>query len=401
MIFKMHKHARGFSLVELSVSLVVVGILAALLWRWVIATKEPATEQEIQFELKQAQAALEGFVLANNRLPCASNSAAGVEDCSVLSAVNYPWRTLGTSSRLGQLHYGVNRGGGVDLAQNPGATISPDFGIDFTGAPQLATTAAVSTTASILAQTAITTAQARRTVINGLDWCFVLRKYASNTAAANVLRVGNAATNIPVAYILVHPGVNNQFDGNNVAGGGGGFLYDLPGRAQDSRYDDRALAIGSGDLSTRLGCVSRMSAARTASQAAFAQYDVTRVMQEYWSLRNFDVQAADSAVDGAKVGVAMAAIGLALTATSAAVGAASALNTEGLTAVFVVVQIASVALAVAENVLAAADLADAETALVDSRNKLSATETYAARTYELLAESLSKATTIDQRGLNP
>jgi prepilin-type N-terminal cleavage/methylation domain-containing protein len=395
---------RGFSLVELSVSLVVVGVIGLMLWRWTAASKEPATLQAMQTELSEVQAAVEGFVLVNHRLPCPAADTSGNEACGSATAVLLPWRALGLGSDKAGLHYGANRGGGVDLAAAPPALISPDLNLDFSGVPVLAVgaaAAAAASTASAEVTSLITAAAARRTVANGLDWCRVVRSFASNTAATGVLTAGNIGANLPVAYILVHPGSNGQFEGNNVVGVAGSWRYDLPGRAQDEQFDDLSLAVGPSDLAARTGCVTRLSGAQSAAQEAFAQYDTTRLMQEYWSLRAFDITTAEGDVEGAKTGVAMAAIGFALTATGAAVGLASAANTEGLTVYAVAIQIVNVGIAGVEVGLAADDLVSAEEALVDANAKLVATSAYAAQTYETLAETLARSIALDEKGLNP
>lgn len=400
------RRQRGFSLVELSVSLVVMGILGLLLWRWILAAQEPITAQKIQQQLTEAQAAVEGFVLANHRLPCPAVAAIGTEACGNPAAVALPWRTLGVSSAMGGLHYGVNRGGGADLAVLPAATIAPDLNIDFLSVP-LATapvtnaSATVAITAADEVSTLITAASSRRSQVNGLDWCRVLRTNAANPAAPGILQAGNAANSLPVAYILVHPGQNAQFDGNNALGVGGSFKYDLPGREQDEQYDDVARAVGPADLSARLGCVTRLSAAMSAAQAAFAQYDTTRVMQQYWSLRAYDLITSQSALNLAGTRLALAGISLALAVTDTIIYVASALNTEGLNAVLVALAIASVVTAGFDLGFAAADVAAAVATLEASKAKLDATSAYAAETYQLLAKSLKQAILFDEKGLNP
>ncbi|WP_440114480.1 type II secretion system protein [Acidovorax sp. BL-A-41-H1] len=408
---------RGFSMVELAVVMAILGLIGIFVWRWVVSTREPMQRPAMLQQLSEAQAAVEGFVLANHRLPCAAAGTNGIESCGDATAVRLPWKLLGLSSDFGRLHYGVNRGAGWDLAvvpnlvARPADAVSPDLNINFTGMPDLPTypgtletpvsASAAVTAARDRAIAAKTAASNRRTVANGLDWCRVLRRFAANPAAAGVLTAGNVASSVPVAFILVHPGENAAFDGNNVVGAGGSWRFDLPGRPQDNAYDDLAVAVGPGDLAARIGCVARLSEMQAAAQGAYTAYDNARVMQEYWKLRVFDIESSESAVQGAETGVALAAMGLALATTSAVLSVASAANTEGVTAFVVVMAAANVGLAIAETVLAAQELTDAKSALEVSKQKQAAADSYAVQVYDTFTNALRFATRLDEKGLNP
>ncbi|GAA6142576.1 type II secretion system protein [Hydrogenophaga sp. 5NK40-0174] len=408
--FKRSPHARhpgrqsGFSLIELGISLIIVGIIGVLVWRWVAASQAPLVVEDMQRELNEAQSALEGFVLANGRMPCPAADTGGNEACGNAAAVQFPWRTLRARSDLGQLRYGVNRGGGADLAVAPAATIAPDLNIDFSGVAnpaQDAATAPTANTAATRVNNLIAEAQARRATANGLDWCRVLRRFGNNPMAANTLRVGNPANNMSVAFILVHPGLNGQYDGSNQAGGVGAYRYDFPGRAQDATFDDLSLAAGPTDLASRIGCTRALSAAQAAAQGAYAQYDNARVIQEYWAFRVIDVQASESDVQSAQFGKDMADLEVLIAIASQAVSLASAANTEGITAPMVIIAAANLASSIAAAALAAESLADAEDRLDFAEAKLGAMDAYAARVYTEFGDSLRRAIDLDIKGLNP
>ena len=396
---------RGFSLIELSVALIIMGIIGLFIWRWVAASHAPMTRIEIQRQL--AEAAVEGFVLANHRLPCAaSSSLLGGESCGDASAVALPWRALGLASEFGGLHYGANRGGGVDLAALPPPSASPDLNINFSGVPVLpgfdaGDEPANARTMADALQVELDRAVARRSVVNGLDWCRVLRRYAENPLVAGSLRAGNAMDELPVAFVIAHPGENRRFEGSNVPGGVGAWRFDLPGRPQDVDFDDLSLAVGPADLAGRMGCVARLTGMQAAAQGAFAAYDNARVMQEYWSLRLFDIAQAESALQSAQTGVVMSAMGLALATASSVLSIASAANTEGVTAFTVAMAAVNIGLAIADTTLSALGLVEAEEALADSRDKLAASHVYAEQVYGSFAEALRHASALDEKGLNP
>lgn len=91
----------GFSLVELAVVLVIVGLLASGLMFSLGTQRESATTQEVQRQLENIREAVIGFALANGRLPCPAlstlantDSNAGRENCTLQHGV-VPWATLG------------------------------------------------------------------------------------------------------------------------------------------------------------------------------------------------------------------------------------------------------------------------------------------------------------------
>lgn len=404
------RRERGLSFVELAVAMAVIGILGVLVWRWVVSTREPLQRPAMLAQLAEAQAAVEGFVLANSTMPCPASDAQGVQACGDADAVFLPWRTLGLGSQFNQIHYGVNRGGSMDLALNTTTApklASPDLYIEFTGlavpahqaglAPSAGATSALANATNAIGRAKNT----RRAVFNGLDWCSVLRQYAANPTATGALSAGNATDSIPVAYVLVHPGENNRFDGNNAAGANPAWKFDFPGRPQTHDFDDLSLAVGPSDLSARIGCAARLSEMQAAAQGAYAAYDTARVMQEYWSLRLFDITASESAVQSAETGVAVAAMGLALATAGGVLSIASAANTEGVTAFTVAIAAVNLGASIAETVLAAQALTAAEAALEVSRQKRIAADTYAIQVYESFTNALTDAINLDEKGLNP
>ena len=98
----------GFSLVELTVVLVIVALLSSGLLLGLSAQRDVASSQEAQRQLDNIKEALLAFAITNGRLPCPAiptlantNANAGQEDrLNALSACNLahgalPWASLG------------------------------------------------------------------------------------------------------------------------------------------------------------------------------------------------------------------------------------------------------------------------------------------------------------------
>ncbi len=121
---------RGFTLIELVVVLVVLGLLALFAVELIPKLTDRIRLDQTVVSLEQAKEAVTGFVLANNRLPCPDTNNNGLEGggasgvCAATDRVGVlPFRSMGLPgpaldrSRL-PLRYGVYRNAGVsaDLA---------------------------------------------------------------------------------------------------------------------------------------------------------------------------------------------------------------------------------------------------------------------------------------------
>lgn len=96
-----HASQQGFSLVELTVVLVIVALLAGGLMFGLGAQREAAALQDARRQLDTVREALLGFAMANGRLPCPApanlpnnDANAGRENCASPHGV-IPWVLLG------------------------------------------------------------------------------------------------------------------------------------------------------------------------------------------------------------------------------------------------------------------------------------------------------------------
>jgi prepilin-type N-terminal cleavage/methylation domain-containing protein len=99
---KSNRRCYGFTLVELAIVLIIVGLLLAMFLTPLTAQREIRARAETQALLEQAREALIGYAVANRHLPCSDTDAIpdGIENRNVAGdCVNaegiLPWNTLG------------------------------------------------------------------------------------------------------------------------------------------------------------------------------------------------------------------------------------------------------------------------------------------------------------------
>ena len=87
----------GFTLIEMVVVMVIVGIIISILVTVLPSLIQSSKIKKTQAILEQADYALQGYSIANYRLPYADSGTDGDEDTGVYVG-NLPYRTLGLSS---------------------------------------------------------------------------------------------------------------------------------------------------------------------------------------------------------------------------------------------------------------------------------------------------------------
>ncbi|GHU31378.1 hypothetical protein AGMMS50256_19750 [Betaproteobacteria bacterium] len=110
---------------ELSVIILILGLLTPLAWKFISAQLQQDAERVTYSLLEEADWALTGYAMANDRLPCpAADPVSGNEDCDVEDTGFLPFRTLGVAdARAGQIQYGVLRRTGAE--PDPEADVPP------------------------------------------------------------------------------------------------------------------------------------------------------------------------------------------------------------------------------------------------------------------------------------
>jgi prepilin-type N-terminal cleavage/methylation domain-containing protein len=297
---------KGFSLVELSIVLIVLGIIGFISIKFISQIGNQALNEKFKSDLQIADSAITGFIYANSRLPCpASSTSDGVEVCGAGNNQGFlPVATLGIESSLQAqrgrpIRYGVYRN---DNASN---LLDTDL-------------ASLKDRYEPFLPNSETSNQS-----NGLDLCLALRTAGrATTNTATQVNIGTVGTN--VAYVIADSGSldadNNGdlFDGSN----GAGVKFEKPSKPRVNNYDDNVKAVGFNELSGRLKCAKVLSETNGAARASYAAYDMWLVSTQYKNYRDFHVHYLQVMLDIAEVKryLAWAAAALALTSLALAVG---------------------------------------------------------------------------------
>ncbi|MGY0558953.1 MULTISPECIES: type II secretion system protein [unclassified Lysobacter] len=250
----MNRKTGGWSLVELAVVLMVMGVLGLALWQTLPLAPKVAAGDSAGRDLARAEQALLGYALAHSQLPAPVNE----DGLGVL-----PTEMLGLPSQL-KLRYQVQ-----SSLTAPGSDFKLSLPLAFgLGGPPPAPQQ-----------------------VNGLDFCMRLKSAHLATL--------DGMNGVPTAFALMHPG---QAGHDQLSATAEFVLPGSPGAA-----GRRVLAIGPGEFASRLACPDRVARARGAAHAAYTAYDLAQIAREYKDFRTFAIQVAKMNKANADTGVAFAA----------------------------------------------------------------------------------------------
>lgn len=346
----MRQRWRGYTLLELCVVLVVLGVALVLLWRFGSLAGQRLEEQRAPRLLNEVSQAVVGFAAAQHRLPCPDTVGDGLEHCGGAAVGRLPVRTLGLArADLAAVRYGVYRG-----------SANLDRALD-RYLPLLTTTTVANNPATSYDYGTATATLTALGQVNGIDFCTALRQGggSSGSGAALHIRTEGGAVLKNVAFALALPGLHDAdgdgspFDGANTVDNG----FAAPAQPRSAGYDDVVHAADFGQVFDRLGCAGVLSAAgHSHFNAATAAALTHASFVDYKSQLQITAELAHANSLLAGAALTMATADVAMAAASILFATAEALLTAGAMTPVVVMGTAASVVAIAAEAAAIAGL---------------------------------------------
>lgn len=284
------RNQSGFSLLELALVIVILGITGVLVARWYSTVKSEQAVVAARSAVQRADDALLAFAAVQHRLPCPAHDSGGIEDCSGTAPGTLPWRTLGLPDRRAMsLGYAVMR--------RPNHT---DLQLDVDLAVAKDRTRPMNV---IKAGSAVAALPSATGYINGMDFCQALRVSMRSPLDTNHLHTpqGNLAyalSNQSPSMASMSPASTNT---------------DMPkaGSAISPDQTQNILTIGADQLWNRLNCSVAMASVNyshyNVAATARMQYQTVQDLEEQLKVMakmgEANVSAATAAVAQAFAGV--------------------------------------------------------------------------------------------------
>ncbi|MCF6317711.1 MAG: type II secretion system GspH family protein [Proteobacteria bacterium] len=356
------KTNKGYSLVELSIVILIMGIIFSLLYVYYPRTQSVQSKIVKSFNTENIDNAIVGFAYAHGRLPFPDNNGTGIENVGATRGT-IPEITLGLAEKPVNeknipIVYSIFR------RENSNNELDADLA---TGKDRLYALLPSGTRVAMptpLNQT------------NTIDFCFALRT-AANIATNDValLYVSETGYDRNVAYVLVDSGATDAdgggqlLDGLNTAGSN----FEVPSKAMSQTYDDQVNSKDFSELFGALACGSVISAALHAHDNAVLAADMMHTsFQDYSSLLALSLDVAEVGSLLADAAILQAVAGIADSTSAGLVALAETLIPPP--AVFQAQGAAAIGLLVAAGVLSVASTAAAALSKISADDSVQAVQ---------------------------
>lgn len=321
----MRRAVRGFSLLEMAISIACIGVVAIVLLTFVQRQSQAREAAAQQGLLQRVDLALGGFILTHNRLPCPDFNGDGAEDCGQGGDVaRLPYLTLGFGNpQGGQIRYGVYRQNASNLDLS--AATDRFFPLQASLVGSSTGAGGVVAARSPLGQATLE------------DFCSALSTLTRTAPGLNsqVYVQDQSSSTRNVAYALALGGALDR-DGSGSTLDGAQLIanrFDTAPSGTSATNDDLVRAVGFDQLYGRMACSEVLAAAGTAHfNVATASVVLYRGAIDYANLMVLVNDMADATINSANATVAGASAGVFGSVTNTSLAVAQTLVTFGGTA---------------------------------------------------------------------
>ena len=307
---------KGYSLLEIVVVLIIIGILFSLLYKYYPRVNQIEKQKVITTNTQYIDDALVGFAYSHGRLPFPDNDNDGLENVGS-NRGTIPERTLGLAEKPVN-DFNIPIVYALFRKENVHAKIDADLATKKDRLFALLPNGTRIATLTALNQS------------NTIDFCFALRTAANlPTVDTTSLYVSKSTPSYikNVAYVLVDAGKKDA-DGNGQLLDGinaTGINFEMANKIPTKLYDDKVNSTDFSELFGSLACGSVISAALHAHDNVVLSADMMHTsFQDYSNLLDLSGQLAEADVALAVVTNLQAAAGIADVVAGAATSFAEA-----------------------------------------------------------------------------
>lgn len=328
------RRQQGMTLIELSLILVVLGLMTAMLVSMVPSLTRLASVEEALDDISDTQNAITGFAQTTGRLPCADSDQDGRENCPAIAG-GFPYLTVGLGAPLRNAHGYDYRYAVYAQSNNEAAMNDAELTVARVRWQPTVISSVLPLTDKSIGREVMGASSTKTPTSTPLDLCQALGVAQNSEANGQYLHLEHSGTREAVAYVLVDPGQADSdgngslFDGLNAEGMG----FEHPVLSSSRGYDDRVSAMRFNQLWEQLGCSAQLATVGHAHPNVLSMLAMFRqTIRDYRTQLELveEMAFADNFQTGASIASATASVAAA--AATAPTATASAINTAGATA---------------------------------------------------------------------